>query len=888
LCTFVKNNNRDKATFAYMLKSSIVRLVAYSVRHPMRIVALSLVLAVLSGFYVVYNFKINTDISRLVETDKQWSSLENAMDQAFPDRGQTVLVVVEARAPEFADAAAQALTTALKADPKEFVAVSQPAGGPFFEHNGLLFPSTDEVMSTTSQLVQSRPLVNALAHDPSLTGLAGTLTTSLLLPLQLGQVKLGDMSHLLSQSATTLDRVLAGQPAAFSWRALVDKSAATEPARAFVIVQPVVNYDALEPGATASKSIRDTAAALHLDSRFGATVRLTGEQPLADEEFASVKDGAVLNGIGTFIVVLIILWLALRSGRMIAAVFITLFVGLAITAALGLMLVGALNMISVAFMVLFVGLGVDFGVQFGVKYREERNRDNRLSAALMHTSHSIGVPLTLAAVAVALSFFSFLPTAYRGVSELGEIAGVGMFVAYLTNMTLLPALLKIFRPPGEAGSPGFKQLAPVDDFLDHHRKPVLIGTLIVVIGATPLLTHLRFDFNPLHLKDPHTESMATLLSLKDSPEAAVNNVHVLAPSLADADRMAARLRTLPEVGRVNTLDTFVPADQPQKLMLIASAAQQLLPALQQQPAQQATDAVRVAALKRASNQLSLAADDHPGPGAAEAKHLSATLQKLAAADAATRDRAETAMSETLRIALKQLANLLQPTEITRENLPREISKGWVSKDGRALVDISPKVKPGTDPNDDVMLAHFAHAVKKAEPGAIGGPISILHSADTIIKAFLQAAGYALVSIAILLWIALRRIGDMLRTLVPLLVSALVTLELCVVFGMPLNFANIIALPLMLGVGVAFKIYFVMAWRHGQTGLLQSSLTHAVLFSAATTATAFGSLWLSHHPGTSSMGRLLALSLFCTLIGAVVFQPVLMGKPRSRRAEQKGI
>jgi predicted RND superfamily exporter protein len=110
----------------------------------------------------------------------------------------------------------------------------------------------------------------------------------------------------------------------------------------------------------------------------------------------------------------------------------------------------------------------------------------------------------------------------------------------------------------------------------------------------------------------------------------------------------------------------------------------------------------------------------------------------------------------------------------------------------------------------------------------------------------------------------------------------------VVFGMPLNFANIIALPLMLGVGVAFKIYFVMAWRHGQTGLLQSSLTHAVLFSAATTATAFGSLWLSHHPGTSSMGRLLALSLFCTLIGAVVFQPVLMGKPRSRRAEQKGI
>ncbi len=213
-------------------------------------------------------------------------------------------------------------------------------------------------------------------------------------------------------------------------------------------------------------------------------------------------------------------------------------------------------------------------------------------------------------------------------------------------------------------------------------------------------------------------------------------------------------------------------------------------------------------------------------------------------------------------------------------------RDWVSADGSALVDIAPKVAPGADAGDDTMLRRFAYAVKAAEPGAIGGTISILHSADTIISAFLEAAGWALLTMTILLWLTLRHMSDVLRTLIPLLVSATVTLELCVVFGMPLNFANIIALPLMLGVGVAFKIYFVMAWRSGQTGLLQSSLTHAVMFSAATTATAFGSLWLSHHPGTSSMGRLLALSLFCMLIGAVVFQPVLMGRPRVRRALQK--
>src|SRR5207237_2626395 len=158
-------------------------------------------------------------------------------------------------------------------------------------------------------------------------------------------------------------------------------------------------------------------------------------------------------------------------------------------------------------------------------------------------------------------------------------------------------------------------------------------------------------------------------------------------------------------------------------------------------------------------------------------------------------------------------------------------------------------------------------------------VSFLESGRTVVRAFIEAGFFALVSIALLLFIALRRAVDVLLTLVPLIVAGVVTLEMCVIIGLPLNFANIIALPLLLGVGVAFKIYYIMAWRAGKTGLLQSTLTRAVIFSAMTTATAFGSLWLSNHPGTSSMGKLLALSLVCTLAAAVLFQPVLMGPPR---------
>jgi predicted RND superfamily exporter protein len=225
--------------------------------------------------------------------------------------------------------------------------------------------------------------------------------------------------------------------------------------------------------------------------------------------------------------------------------------------------------------------------------------------------------------------------------------------------------------------------------------------------------------------------------------------------------------------------------------------------------------------------------------------------------------------------LDQVRDVYKAQPISIKTLPPDLTSEWSLPDGRVHV----QAQPAGDPNDNDVLRKFAAAVLKVEPTAIGGPISILKSGDTIVSSFLQAGLWALLSIAFLLWIVLRRIGDVLLTLVPLLLAGVLTLEICVLIGLPLNFANIIALPLLLGVGVAFKIYYVTAWRAGQTDLLQSSLTRAIFFSAMTTATAFGSLWLSSHPGTSSMGKLLALSLVTTLAAAVLFQPALMGRPR---------
>jgi uncharacterized protein len=860
-----------------MLKAAIVSTVDFCTRFAYGTIAFALLIAGLAAYYTVGHFAINTDITKLIARDIPWRQREIEFDKLFPDRnGGYILAVVDAPTPELATLARAELADKLTADSSRFKSVSQPGGSPFFTQNGLLFLPAEELAGITKSLTRAAPLVRALVTDPSLRGVAGMVGFALA-GVNSGQLTLDQTARAFNMAAEPVENVLADRPATFSWRELLSGMPSTPgDLRKFIEASPVLDFNSLEPGKQATDAIRSAAAGLDLASRYQARVRLTGPVPIENEEFATVREGAAVNGTVTLTVVLLILWLALKSFRIIVAVVIALFVGLSVTAALGLMMVGALNLISVAFAVLFVGLGVDFGIQFSVRYRQERFKEPDLRQALLQAGARAGVPLTLAAAAVAAGFLSFLPTAYRGVSELGQIAGVGMLVAYVTSITVLPALLYVLHPPGEQDTLGITFLAPVDDFLERHRIPIIVATLGVAILGLPLLYFLRFDFNPMNLRSAAVESVATYLDLRRDPATGANSINLLAPSAQAADELARRLKALPQIGDVTTIDTFVPGDQEAKLASIAAAAKALDPVLALPARAVPTDEEVVAALKQRAGELTRASDNRTGPGAEAAKRLAAAMTRLAMAAPERRQRAEGVFTVPLRLDLDNMRDLLKAMPITLDNLPDEIASNWRAADGKVRV----AAAPAGDPDDNENIRAFARAVLAVDQAATGGPISILESGRTIVTAFLEAGGWALASISILLWITLRRFGDVLLTLVPLLLAGVVTLEICVLVRLPLNFANIIALPLLLGIGVAFKIYFVMAWRSGRTKLLQSSLTRAVIFSAATTATAFGSLWLSSHPGTSSMGKLLALSLACTLAAAVLFQPALMGKPRT--------
>lgn len=854
----------------------------FCTRFAWLVLTVGLIVAASAVVYSIRHFAINTDVAKLISPDIDWRQREIAFDKAFPGRHDLILAVVEAPTPEMARQATSALEQKLIPQKDKFIEIERPGGGPFFDNNGLLFLPTPEVAKQTAQLVSGAPIFSILVDDPSIRGLTGVLEFGLGGAAR-GRYTRDSMARPLTVVAEAVEQVLANQPAWFSWQGLAKNEPLTVPEkRNLLTIRPVLDFNALEPGGAATAAIRKSAEELNLEGLYGARVRLTGPVPIANEEFATVQDGAWENGIGTVLIVLFILWCALKSPKIIAAVFITLIIGLSVTTAVALMLVGAFNLISIAFFVLFVGLGVDFGIQYSVRYRAERHvvdvkrAPDGLRTALIKAGEYSAVPLTLAAVATACGFLSFLPTEYKGVSELGKIAGAGMIIAFIASVTVLPALLALLNPPGEEEPLGYKFLAPVDDFLERHRIAVVVCTLGVAILGLPLLYFLHFDFNPMNLRSPKVESIAAYLDLRRDPNTGTNAVEVLAPSQPAAREIQSKLAKLPEVARVLSLDTFIPDDQQAKLGIIRKAAagldQVLKPA---KPGTPPTDKDNVDALNGTVKSLRKAAGDDRGPGAVAERRLADALEKLAQADKTVREKAEAAFLKPLNVALDQIRNLFKAQPITSRTLPADIVNDWVSADGRVRVE----AQPNGDPNDNDTLRKFAAAVLKLQPDAIGGPISILKSGDTIVKAFIHAGFWALLSISILLYIVLRRVGDVLLTLVPLILAGVVTLEICVLIGLPMNFANIIALPVLLGIGVAFKIYYVTAWRGGQTKLLQSSLTRAIFFSAMTTATAFGSLWLSSHPGTSSMGKLLALSLVTTMAAAVLFQPALMGAPR---------
>jgi hopanoid biosynthesis associated RND transporter like protein HpnN len=856
-----------------MLARTLAALVDGCRRRAPAIAVLALALTAALGWWAGTHLSIDTDTERIISPDLPWRKREAAFDALFPQNSAVLAIVIDAESSGRAEDAAAALAERLRAQEALFKTVRRPEGGDFFARNGLLFLPVDELQAIIDQVIAAQPLIGTIAADPSLRGVFEALGLALE-GVDRGETSLDALETPFSALAAAIEAAASGTVQPVPWEELfTGREPRQMELRRFILVQPALDFSKLQPGAAATSAVRKAARELGLTPENGVRVRLTGDVALSDEEFATVAEGAGGATILSVALVALILFLALRSWRIIVAVLLTLAAGLVATAAFASAAVGALNLISVAFAVLFVGIAVDFGIQFSVRFRDERFHQGDIDNALRSAARGIGGPLLLAGAATAVGFFSFVPTNYAGVSELGIIAGTSMGIALLLNLTLLPALLSLLKPPGEADTVGFQWLAPLDLFLLRRRRGVVFLAFCLGAAGIALAPQLRFDFDPLNLKDPRTESVSTLVDLMQDPSTTPYTLNALAPDPAAAAVLAERLEPLAPVSQVLTINSFVPTDQEEKLAIIADAAALLGPTLSPPAkAPPPSDEAALASLKSFAAALGAVAGTDEGAAA----QLAAALDLATGEGAAILPRLRQSIVAGLARRLEQLALSLEASEeVTLASLPDELKSAWIARDGRARVEIF----PAGDPRDPATLERFVRAVQSLAPEVSGTPISIRESGRTVTQAFVQAGAIAALAISLLLFLVLRRVRDVALVLAPLALAALLTVATCVALKLPINYANIIALPLLLGIGVSFDVYFVMNWRAGHNFPLQSPTARAVLFSALTTVAAFGSLAASSHPGTSEMGKLLTIALGWTLLSTLLVLPSLLGPAR---------
>ena len=833
------------------------------VARPRLSAAATLALTALTAWYAAGNLGVNTDTANMISPAIPWRQHYNEYRDEFPLRDRNLLIVIDAPTPQRADAFAADLLRELRTQPERYRSPLLAGEGEFFERNGLLYLPTAELAQLTDRLAAAQPLIGLLKNrldGSAVLDVARVTLTS-------GGGETAELASFYEELARTIGRVGDGEAATFAWDRLIASApdrGTRSATRRIITLQPAVDFSRMQPAAAAIADVRTIAA--RLDAAGDVRVRLTGTVAMEHEELLSVSRGAGLGALATFFMVALVLYAALRSWRLLFASIVTLVAGLALTAAFAAVTVGQLNLLSIAFVVLNVGLGSDYVIHVLLRYRELVAEGHATNAALVEAVRDVGSSLVLCAFTTAAGFYAFIPTTFSGVSELGLIAGTGVFFGLFASITLLPALVAWWE-----NAP--RRLTSAPTWLDPRifaplsRKPrlVLAVTTVVLVAAFAALPRVTFDSNPIHLRDPNSESVSTLLELAAAGDAPLLNLVAVAPDAATARRWAASLRDRGEVRAVTTTDSLVPAEQDEKVALLEDLALLMgsdFGELERTPAD-------TSALARSLAALEAASADVP---AARALH-DAVAKWLDGGDAGDYDTALTRLDESLTTGLprelKRLAAALRAERFDRGDLPPALAQRWIAADGRELVEIA----PAEDVSNNAAASRFIAAAYSVVPTATGLPVVYQEASATVVAAFERALTYAFILVAAIIWLVLRDWKDTLLVLVPIALATALTAALTLVVGMPFNYANIIALPLLVGMGVDNGIHVVHRMRNETVDrLFDTSTMRAVLASALTTVASFGNLAFSSHRGTASMGVLLALGLVTSMAVTLIVLP----------------
>ncbi len=878
-----------------------VRLVSERARIVLGLIG---VVTALLLVYAASNLGINSDNVTLVaeHLDARQNYLE--FSRSFPNTENVMLIVVDGKTPEVARDATHALRDELMSRPDLFREVYIPGSSPFFEKHGLLYRELDDLDEFSLQIARVQPILTALEREPTVANLA-SLIQSGLEQIDEADVALDELSILLDRVGDATIEVYQEFPIAISWEEILLRGSSVEAVKQWtLVVDPVLDFGSLFAAAEPMAEIRRIAETNDLDPDHGVTIRLTGNPVLNYEEMAGLLWDIGLGGVITFGFVIVVLMRALRALKLVIASVATLLVGLVWTGAFAAATVGSLNLISLAFAILFIGLGVDFAIHLGMAYgdglrraiddqsdsavaSEAETRPDLHAAALDYAIEQVGSSFVICTITTAIGFYVFIPTDNIGVAELGLIAGTGMIVNLFLTTTLIPALMTTYcRLDPQRDVPHAMSFRSTwwGGLSEWPGSVAFVAFGLLCFGVWQAID-VQFDANVIRMRDPETESVRTFNEmLEEAGQRSPWPIDAIAKDLEAATGIARSVENLAVVDFAVTLADYVPTDQEEKLMILEDVGLMLdaprgVEAHQDDP----TTEEQVAALRALRDFLADPSIEEES--SVLAKSMRALRERLDEFLASIRSggdvegalaRLETVLLGGLSDQLSRLRDATLIEEVRLDDLPRNLRERMLTQDGRARVQIFPAERLV----EEVAFTRFAREVQAVVPSATGLPMNMIAFAQATRNSFEEAMIYAVVLITTFLGILWRRTAPVLLVLAPLALSNILTIGLMTVFGIAFNFVNVVVVPLLLGIGVDSGIHLVhraeVLTRKGRQGdLLSSTTARAVFYSALTTTVSFGTLALSSHRGVSSLGVVLSIGMILTVISNLVVLPALL-------------
>jgi hopanoid biosynthesis associated RND transporter like protein HpnN len=860
----------------------LVRLENAVLRYPKTLLLLLLLVCGLSLFYTVRHLSIDTDTTRILSEDLPFQQDRKRFIETFPQDDQAILVVVDGKTPEQTIEALNYLESRFRSEKQRIQSFYIPGSGEFFDRHGLLYLDLDELEELAAGLTKAQPFIGTLSRDNSLKSLLDVIALAITEKEQELPV---DLKPLLDKIRMAVGAALDGKTYPVSWQQMmIGEDRDFLNAQRFILVKPTLNFDEMTPAEESLAAVRAIVDKAEQDLP-GVNIRLTGEVVLEHEELATVTYSAEMASIASLVLVCMTLITGYRSIRLMLITLTVIVMGLILTAGFATLAIGHLNILSVSFATLYIGIGDDYAVQMCLRYRELLAQNLSRQQALVGAVRNVGPSITLCAIAGATGFFAFVPTAYTGVSELGIISGVGIFISLLITLIALPALLRLF--PLEL-APAEKSDSLFPDWV--YRFPMRHATLVkwmaaaLTVGGLALLTQARFDSNPINLRDPDTESVTTFKELLKNKDSSPMTLTVLAKNNHEALSMARKLEQLKSVKNAITIFDYVPDNQEAKLSVIEELS--LVMGMQLTtfpPVRQSSNEANIEALEKLEQAIDRHLTQKPDDELSlslrslreDLARFSAALRSASDAEQKAKlDKLQFSLLDTLPDTMNMLLKGLKADFVTVDSLPRDLSERWLGKDGTYRI----MVLPNKDLNKQQNLNDFVAEVRQLAPGATDLPVIYLESGKAIVGAFKQALVSALVAIVVILLISRRSIKDTLVILIPLLMTGILTGASTVVMDNPFNFANIIVIPLLFGLGVDAGIFIVDRLRNPdrEDSVLDTSTARGVVFGEMTTLCSMVSMTFTPHPGLASMGLLLAIGLILMVICTLGVLPAFAG------------